>query len=71
MKFVNHLIVSFFLAVCFTGASYGQDTLVHRTLDFYLEQGLANSPLLKETNNALALNRLDSLLNVAINKPYV
>lgn len=52
-------------------AGYGQDTLPHRTLAFYVEQGLANSPLLKETSNALLLNRLDSLLNIAINKPYV
>ena len=52
-------------------ASYGQDTLPRRTLDFYLEQGLINSPLLKENSNAITLNRLDSLLNIAINKPYV
>ena len=52
-------------------ASYGQDTLALRTLDFYLEQGLINSPLLKENINAITLNRLDSLLNIAINKPYV
>ena len=47
------------------------DTLPHRTLDFYLGEGLANSPLLKENINAIALNRLDSLINVAINKPFV
>ena len=51
--------------------SYGQDTLTHRNLDYYLEQGLANSPLLKENVNSFTLNRLDSLINVAINKPYV
>ena len=50
---------------------YGQDSLPRRTLDFYLDQGLQNSPLLKENSNALTLNRLDSLLNIAINKPYV
>lgn len=56
----------------FAGKSgYGQDSLPHRTLDFYLDQGLANSPLLKENSNALVLNQLDSLLNVAVNKPYV
>lgn len=50
---------------------YGQDTLVHRNLAYYLDQGLANSPLLKENSNAITLNRLDSLLNIATNKPYV
>lgn len=49
----------------------GQDSLTHRTLDFYIEQGLANSPLVAENINSFSLNRLDSLLNVAANKPYV
>lgn len=48
-----------------------QDSLAHRTLAYYLEQGLANSPLVAENINSLSLNRLDSLLNVAANKPYV
>ena len=52
-------------------SGYGQDSLPHRTLDFYLDQGLVNSPLLKENVNAITLNRLDSLINIAINKPYV
>lgn len=45
--------------------------LPRRTLDYYLEEGLTNSPLLQENANALYLNRLDSLLNVAATKPYV
>ncbi len=49
----------------------GQDSLKHRTLDFYLEQGLQNSPRVAENINSLSLNRRDSLLNVAVNKPYV
>ncbi|WP_338877457.1 TolC family protein (plasmid) [Spirosoma sp. SC4-14] len=52
-------------------SSYGQDTLAHRNLAYYLDQGLANSPLLKENSNAITLNRLDSLLNIATNKPFV
>ena len=52
-------------------SGYGQDTLVHRNLAYYLEEGLANSPLLKDNVNAITLNRLDSLLNIAVNKPYV
>ena len=54
-----------------TPKAAGQDTLSHRALNFYLEQGLQNSPLLKETINSVVLNRLDSLINVAVNKPYV
>lgn len=56
---------------CCVGNGYGQDTLVHRNLTYYLDAGLANSPLLKENSNAITLNRLDSLINIAINKPYV
>ncbi|GAB4019185.1 TolC family protein [Spirosoma koreense] len=51
--------------------SYGQDILVHRDLNFYLQEGLINSPVLKDNVNAITLNRIDSLINVAINKPYV
>ncbi len=61
----------FFWLLFFGGFSYGQDSLSRRTLSFYLEQGLANSPLVAENINSLSLNRLDSLLNVAANKPYV
>ncbi len=50
---------------------YAQDSLAHRTLGFYLDKGLVNSPLVAENINSLSLNRLDSLLNVAANKPYV
>lgn len=49
----------------------GQDTLRHRSLGFYIDEALLNSPLLKENINGLGLNRLDSLLNIAVNKPYV
>ncbi len=49
----------------------GREPLQRRSLDYYLAEGLANSPLLKESVNALYLNRLDSLLNVAATRPYV
>ena len=52
-------------------SGYSQDTLAHRNLAYYLDEGLANSPLLKDNVNAITLNRLDSLLNIAVNKPYV
>ncbi len=53
------------------GPAFTQDTLPRRTLNGYIDEALQNSPLLKENANGLILNRLDSLLNVAINKPYV
>ncbi len=59
------------LLAILAGNVRAQDTLQRRSLDFYLEQGLRNSPLLKENSNAIGLNRLDSLINIAINKPYV
>ncbi|MBN8826609.1 MULTISPECIES: TolC family protein [unclassified Spirosoma] len=52
-------------------SGFGQDTLAHRNLAYYLDAGLANSPLLKDNINSITLNRLDSLINIAINKPYV
>lgn len=51
--------------------SYAQDSIPVRTLDFYLDQGLKNSPLIKENLNSIGLNKLDSLINIAINKPFV
>ena len=48
-----------------------QDSLARQPLNYYLDEGLANSPLLKENSNSLRLNRLDSLINIAVNKPYV
>jgi hypothetical protein len=49
----------------------GQDSLPKRSLDYYLEIGVLNSPLLRENLNAVELNRLDSLINIATNKPFV
>ena len=46
--------------------------LVHaRSLDFYLQKGLANSPLLKDFSNQLLSGKLDSLLIQASYKPQV
>ena len=61
----------FFILIATGSPACAQDTLQRRSLDYYLEEGLVNSPLLKETVNALYLNRLDSLLNVAATRPYV
>ena len=46
--------------------------LVHaQSLDFYIQKGLENSPLLKDFNNQLLSGKLDSLLTQASYKPLV
>jgi outer membrane protein TolC len=42
-----------------------------RTLDYFLQQGISNSPLLKDLNNQIRLNSIDSLLIKARQKPQV
>lgn len=42
-----------------------------RTLDFYIEQGIQNSPLLKDLNNQLSASSIDSLLVRAAKKPQI
>ena len=41
------------------------------TLDFFINQGLAHSPLLKEISNQISSNRVDSLLIKAGQRPQV
>ena len=42
-----------------------------KNLDYFIDQGLQNSPLLKETNNNILLNHIDSLRIRATYKPQV
>jgi outer membrane protein TolC len=42
-----------------------------RSLDFYIDQGIQNSPLLKDLNNQLSASSIDSLLVRAAKKPQV
>ena len=42
-----------------------------RSLDYFLTQGLANSPLLKDIHNQINSQSIDSLLIIASNKPYL
>src|SRR6478735_816111 len=42
-----------------------------KNLDYFIEQGIQNSPLIKETNNNILLNRIDSLRILATYKPQV
>jgi outer membrane protein TolC len=42
-----------------------------RSLDFYIDQGIRNSPLLKDLNNQLNASSIDSLLIGAARKPQI
>ncbi|MEP6467244.1 MAG: TolC family protein, partial [Parafilimonas sp.] len=42
-----------------------------KNLDYFLDQAVQNSPLLRETNNNILLNRIDSLQILATYKPQV
>ncbi len=42
-----------------------------KNLDYFLQQGIQNSPLLKEVNNSILLNKIDSLRILAQYKPQV
>ena len=42
-----------------------------RSLDFYIDRGIRNSPLLKDLNNQLSSSLLDSLLIRAAKKPRI
>ena len=42
-----------------------------KNLDYFLTQGIQNSPLTKETNNNILLNRIDSLRILATYRPQV
>ena len=42
-----------------------------RSLDFYIKQGIQNSPLLKDLNNQLSASAIDSLLVRAAKKPQI
>jgi len=49
-------------------------TTIHaqdKNLDYFIEQAINNSPLLKENNNNILLNRIDSLQILAQYKPQV
>ena len=53
--------------VCLFTCSFSQSN----TLDYFLEQALSNSPLLKDYKNQVLANQQDSLRIRAVNKPQV
>ena len=58
------LLVSFFLS-SLPGKSQEQ------VLEYFLQQGIRNSPLIRDLNGQIRSNRIDSLMIKAINKPRV
>lgn len=56
-----------FLTVLLTALAYPQQ----RSLDYYLNEGLNNSPMLKDYDNQLRTARIDSLLALCVYKPLV
>jgi hypothetical protein len=62
----NCLRIIFIICAACTFASAQQ-----KNLDYFLEQGLQNSPLLKQINNAILLNQIDSLQILARYRPQV
>lgn len=60
-----------FIAVIFLCCVFHLTNAQIRSLDYFLQQGISNSPLLKDLNNQIRLNSIDSLLIKARQKPQV
>ncbi len=58
------LLILLFAKPAFTSAQ-------QKNLDYFIEQGIGNSPLLKEINNNILINQIDSLRILATFKPQV
>ena len=58
------LVVSFFL-------SFLPAKSQNQTLDYFLQEGIKNSPLIRDLNGQIRSNRIDSLLIKAMNQPRV
>jgi len=63
--FFRILVVVSFLLSFLPGKSQVQ------TLDYFLQEGIKNSPLIRDMNGQIRSNRIDSLLIKAMNKPRV
>lgn len=62
-------VKAFFICIAFAlpACLYAQQ----KDLDYFLTQGIQNSPLLKQVNNNILINRIDSLRILAAYKPQV
>ncbi len=64
----SYLYTCFFITFClFTNTTQAQQ----KTLDYYINQSIQNSPLLKENANNIVLNRIDSMRIQATYLPQV
>ena len=66
LSMIKSLLIVF-LSVFFSANTYSQS----RTLDYYLQQGSNNCPLLKDYANQLQSGSIDSLLAIGAYKPQV
>jgi len=64
---IKPIIILFFLIALFTSALWAQE----KDMEYFIGQGLTNSPLLKDLNNQLRTNSYDSLLSRASFQPQV
>jgi outer membrane protein TolC len=69
-KIIQFKYISAFIVVSLLSLSNSTNAQ-RKNLDYFLEQALQNSPLLKETNNNILLNYIDSLRIRATYKPQV
>ena len=60
-----------YIVICLCSVLYGGVKAQNNQLQYYIDRALQNSPLLKDIQNQVALNRYDSLLIKAAIKPQV
>ena len=64
---MNRLFLISFLFLVLSGYSFGQE----KNLQYFLDEGMMNSPMIKDLNNQSRMNSVDSLLVTASRKPSV
>jgi outer membrane protein TolC len=64
-------VMNSFLAIAFITCSYNRTSAQNKSLDYYVNTALQNSPLLKDYNNQIRSNLIDSLRIHASYKPQV
>src|ERR1700759_4049041 len=69
-KIIQFKYISAFFVVSLLSLSNATNAQ-QKNLDYFLEQAIQNSPLIKETNNNILLNRIDSLRILATYKPQI
>ena len=67
-RLILQLFICCVIALCGCPAAVSAQ---QKALDYYISQGIQNSPLLKENHNNILLNRIDSLRIIASYKPQV